>query len=108
MNKKNIIYGVGAVALLGVIYYAMKKKKDSVDTTGMATTMVEVAPYSIQWKDDPTGAVYIVENGKKYAFMSEKAFVAYGYSVPKLVTKEELDAIPNAGFVDESGKVINN
>jgi hypothetical protein len=108
MNKKNIIYGVGAVALLGVVYYAMKKKKDSVSTIDMATTMVEVAPYSIQWKDDPTGGVYIVENGKKYAFISEKAFVNYGYSVPKLVTKEELDAIPSSGFVDESGKVIKN
>jgi|688.fasta_scaffold00522_17 hypothetical protein len=93
MDNKKIIIGVGAVVLLGVVYYMMTKKK---------------APYTIQWKGDPTGAVFVVINGKKYGFISGKAFDAYGRSEPKSVTKEEVDAIPSGGRVDELGKVVPN
>jgi hypothetical protein len=40
--------------------------------------------------------------------MSSKAFDAYGRSEPKLVTKEEVLAIPAGGWVDETGKVNQN
>jgi len=108
MDNKKIIIGVGAVALLGVVYYMMTKKKDSVDVITATTTVAPIAPYTIQWKGDPTGAVFVVIDGKKYGFSSEKAFTAYGYSTPKSVTKEEVDAIPVGGWVDELGKVNQN
>ena len=103
MEDKKIIIGVGVVALLGVGYYMMKKKK--VEETIIVETLAPIAPYTIQWKADPTGAVFVVINGKKFGFMSPKAFDAYGRSEPKSVTKEEVDAIPSGGWVDELGKV---
>jgi hypothetical protein len=108
MENKKIIIGVGAVALLGVVYYMMTKKKDSVDVITATTTVAPIAPYTIQWKEDPTGAVFVVIDGKRYGFMSSKAFDAYGRSEPKLVTKEEVLAIPAGGWVDETGKVNQN
>lgn len=108
MENKKIIIGVGAVALLGVAYYMMKKKKGAVDVITATTTVTPIAPYTIQWKADPTGAVHVVIDGKKYGFMSGKAFDAYGRSEPKSVTKEEVDAIPTGGWVDETGKVNQN
>lgn len=105
-NSTKIKIGIGVVALLGVGYYIMKKNKTVVNTLTDKTTVVEVAPYTIAWLDDPTKGVYVVIKGKKYPFVSEKAFVAYGYSAPKSVTKAELDLIPKGGFVSEEGKVI--
>lgn len=106
MDNKKIIIGVGVLALAGVGYYMMKKKKGAVENVSTTTTTVtEIAPYTIQWKADPTGAVHLVKGGKKYGFMSEKAFKAYGYIEPKSATKDEVDAIPTGGFVDEEGKV---
>jgi hypothetical protein len=109
MENKKIIIGVGAVALLVVVYYMMTKKK-VVGTTmeEIVTAIVPIAPYTIQWKADPTGAVFVVIDGKKYGFSSGKAFDAYGRSEPKSVTKEEVDAIPTGGWVNELGKVIQN
>lgn len=111
MKTSKIILGVGVVALLGVGYYMMKKKKGTVENVigdvVPTTTVTEVLPYTIQWKADPTGAVQLVKGGKKYGFMSEKAFKAYGYTEPKSVTKEEVDAIPTGGFVNEEGKVMD-
>ena len=107
MDNKKIIIGVGVVALLGVVYYMMKKKK--VAGTSMeeiVTAIVPIAPYTIYWKGDPT--VFVVIDGKKYGFTSEKAFTAYGYITPKLVTKEEVDSIPSGGYVSQDGKVIKN
>jgi len=108
MKSKKIILGVGALALVGVGYYMMKKKKVTVDTATdtTTTTVTEIAPYTIAWSDDPTKAVFVVIKGKKYPFVSEKAFVTYGYSAPKSVTKAELDLIPKGGFVSGEGKVI--
>jgi len=109
MDNKKIILGVGVLALIGVTYYIMKKKKGAVENILTDTTTVApIAPYTIQWKADPTGAVHLVKGGKKYGFMSEKAFKAYGYIEPKSVTKEEVDAITTGGFVDEEGKVRDN
>ena len=115
MKNKKIIMGVGAVALLGVVYYMMKKKKATSNSNvitnneTIAPTKVSVAnipAYTIQWKEDPTKAVFLVVKGEKFGFMSPKAFDAYGRSEPKSVTKSELDAIPTVGFVDETGEEI--
>ena len=107
MDNKKIIIGVGVLALAGVGYYMMKKKKGAVENVSTTTTTVtEIAPYTIAWSDDPTKGVFVVIKGKKYPFVSEKAFVTYGYSAPKSVTKAELDLIPKGGFVSEEGKVI--
>ena len=107
MDNKKIIIGVGVVALLGVVYYMMTKKKEAgTSMEEIVTAIVPIAPYTIQWKADPTGAVFVVIDGKRYGFSSPKAFDAYGRSEPKSVTKEEVDAIPRGGFVSEEGKVI--
>lgn len=111
MDNKKIIMGVGAVALLGVVYYMIKKKKGASDSNvvNVAPTNVSVAnvpAYTIQWKEDPTNAVFLVIKGTKYGFMSPKAFDAYGRSEPKSVTKAELDAIPTVGYIDETGEEI--
>jgi hypothetical protein len=108
IENKKIIIGVGVVAVLIVAYYMMKKKKSAVENVLTdITTVTEIAPYTIQWKADPTGAVHLVKGGKKYGFMSPKAFDAYGRSEPKSATKEEVDAIPIGGYVDEQGKVMD-
>jgi len=134
MKNKNLIIGAIVLALAGAGYFMWKKKSNTTtdtttpDTTGTSATTDttgtpppantppatnttpstnNVAPSTdvVQWKDDPTHGIYVKIDGKKYAFASEKAFQNYGYSVPKLITKAELDAIPNGGFVDDTGKV---
>lgn len=127
MKNKNLIIGVIALGLVGVGFYMWKKKqnKPQMDTTSIPERFVEehqiVPPPAItppasttpstdivQWLADPTKAVFVIIDGKKYGFMSEKAFVSYGYSIPRTITEEELKAIPSGGFVDENGKVIKN
>jgi hypothetical protein len=127
MKNKNLIIGVIALGLVGVGFYMWKKKqnKPPMDTTSIPETIAGTPPAStppastppasttpstdiVQWLADPTKAVFVIIDGKKYGFMSEKAFVSYGYSIPRTITEEELKAIPSGGFVDENGKVIKN
>jgi hypothetical protein len=121
MNKKLII-GVIALGLGGVGFYMWKKKQNQplMDTSSISETIIGTPPTSttststtpstdiVQWLEDPTKGVFVIIDGKKYGFMSEKAFANYGYSIPKSITEAELNAIPSAGFVDEDGKVIKN
>jgi hypothetical protein len=109
---------IGGLVLLGVVgYYFMTKKKKSEETvlskpdsTGNITTGSTTPKednYAVTLgKVDPTGAVYLVLGEKKYPFISEKAWVAYGYSAPKTITKAQLDAIANGGFVNNDGKIV--
>jgi cytoskeletal protein RodZ len=136
MKNKNLIIGGIVLALAGAGYFMWNKNKKSAETTTPETTGTNTttdtsatppatnttpttnttpspnntAPSTdvVQWKEDPTHGIYVKIDGKKYAFASEKAFQNYGYSVPKLITKAELDAIPNGGFVDDTGKVIKS
>lgn len=122
MKNKNLIIGAIVLALAGVGFYMWKKKQNPplMDMTSIPETTVGTPPAStppattppstdiVQWLADPTKGVFVIIDGKKYGFMSEKAFTNYGYSIPKSITEAELKAIPSGGFVDETGKVIKN
>lgn len=111
---------IGGLVLLGAIgYYVMTKKKKSEEsplskpesTSGNMGNALPSATtednYAITLGSvDPTGAVWQVLGGKKYAFGSEDAWRAYGYSAPKTITKAVLDLIPNGGFIGNDGKII--
>lgn len=90
-----------AAALLGGLYFAFGRNKEGQEATvdkGFAVSM----------ENDPNGGVYIVIGGKKYGVSSEAAFIAYGYMVPQIVSKSELDAIPDGGFIAANGAVVRN
>jgi len=116
-NKKVLIGGILALVVLGYFYMA-KKKKDlllassdnatngasSIDAT---TTSTIKDNYTVTLGSvDPTGAVFLVLGGKKYAFVDELAFKNYGYIAPEVITKANLDLIPIGGFVDTQGKIV--
>jgi hypothetical protein len=119
-KNKKILIVVGLLVLGGFLYFRNKKAKANKVSGNLANTssmgdLTSVYPTGLKEKDtvnlgsiDPTGAVYVLLSGKKYAFVSEKAFNAYGYKAPKTITKTQFDSIPNGGFVAEDGKVVNN
>ena len=51
---------------------------------------------------------YLVQNGKKYGIVNSAAYAALGS--PELVTPGDaiLASIPDGGWVDESGRIINS
>jgi hypothetical protein len=110
---------IGGLLLLGAVgYYFMTKKKKNEESSlsnpesTTNTTSTNALPptednYAVTLGSvDPTGAVWQVLGGKKYAFGSEDAWRAYGYSAPKTITKAEADSIPNGGFIGNDGKII--
>ena len=113
---------IGGLVLLGAVgYYFMTKNKKVVESDSMTsnttdTTVANTTDTTTPKEDnyavtlggavDPTGAIYLVLEGKKYGFISGDAWRAYGTPSPKTITKAELDAIPNGGYVFTDGKVI--
>lgn len=91
MNKKNIILGVGAIALLGAGYYFIKKRKVS-------------KPYKIKKAGDAT--VYVVIDGKKYTFPNPIAYQNFALlNEVQTIPKSKIDLIPSGAEISESGKI---
>ena len=109
MVNKKVIYGVGAVVVLGVAYYAMKKKKGASSIVAK-NEVVAKNNYPISLgSSDVNGSVWQVIDGKKYAIYGTNALIKFGLN-PKdypyeVVSKETLDSIPDGGYIDESGIV---
>ena len=110
MKNKEIYLAVAAVAATILVYGLYKRSKNKPDLVAAAVAPVVdvVAPYTIQVINDPNNGVYLVLNGEKFGFMSEKAFTAYGYTAPKMVAKEVADAIPSKGFINDDGKLVRS
>jgi lipopolysaccharide export system protein LptC len=106
-NKKILILGLVVFAGLAYFYMQKKSKKNTLVESPEVNTLPVKDNYTVT-VDSPgsTGAVYLVLGGKKYPFISEKAFTNYGYSKPEVITSAELEAIKTGGFVSEDGKVI--
>lgn len=107
MVNKKVIYGVGAVVVLGVAYYAMKKKKGLGSTS---TTSVAVKNnYPVSLSGDTQGSVWVVIDGKKYGVGGSQALLDYGLDPAKypytVLTQTELDAIPTGGGIGEKGVI---
>jgi hypothetical protein len=107
-NKKLIALGVLVVGFAVFMFLQSKKKKNETLTPADAPPILRNNYTVTLGSVDPTGAVFVILDGKKYPFVSEKAFVNYGYKVPDVITKEELDSFTTGGFVSEDGKVIKS
>jgi len=110
MVNKKVIYGVGAVVVLGVAYYAMKKKKGLGSPSSDVPAVLAKNNYPVSLKDDPQGSVWMVIDGKKYGIGGSQALVDYGLDPAKfpytVLSQSELDLIPVGGTITEKGVVI--
>jgi hypothetical protein len=109
-DKKFLIAGLVLAGVVVAVLYAKKKQKDlTTATTNLETATEPMAKDNFTvslGSTDPTGAVFLILGGKSHPFLSEKAFTNYGYTVPTIITKSELETYPSGGFVNEEGKVI--
>ena len=128
MKKQYIIAGIiakkqyiiaGIIGLVAVAFFMYSKNKknttsstNSTNTTSTSTDMsnetgiLDNQIVTLAKGTDPTNAVFLVLGGKKYAFVSENAFLNYGYKVPTVITLEQLNSLSSGGFVDKDGKVV--
>ena len=109
MVNKKVIYGVGAVVVLGVAYYAMKKKKGLASSSSNVPAVLAKNNYPVSLSGDTQGSTWQVIDGKKYAIYGTNALIKFGLN-PKdypfeVLSKEALDSIPDGGYIDESGIV---
>jgi hypothetical protein len=106
-KNQKIAIAVVSVVLVGAMYMRFKKGKKTVATMpALSENMPDNFTVKLSTTADPTGATYLILGGKKFGFSSQEAFSNYGYTVPKIITKAELDLYPSGGFVDKTGKVI--
>jgi hypothetical protein len=111
VNLKDKRVLVGGVLVLGVLVYLYmnKKKKDAMLATTNTTTSNNSAKdnYAVTLgSSDPTGAVWIVLGGQKFAVNSQTALKNYGSPVPEVITREQLDLLKLAGMINDEGKVV--
>jgi hypothetical protein len=110
-NKKVLVGGLVLLGIVGYFFLFKKKKVTEIDLPSTAETPTASIEdnYAVTLGSvDPTGGVWLVLGGKKYGFISETAWTTYGYTVPKVITKEALDLIPDGGFVDNEGKIVKS
>jgi hypothetical protein len=109
MVNKKVIYGVGAVVVLGVAYYAMKKKKGLPSSSSNVPAVLAKNNYPVSLSGDTQGSVWIVIDGKKYAVGGTQALIDYGLDPAKypytVLTQAELDAIPTDGQINLKGVI---
>jgi hypothetical protein len=110
MVNKKVIYGVGAVVVLGVAYYAMKKKKGLVNASSGVPAVVAKNNYPVSLSGDTQEMrVWVVIDGKKYAVGGTQALIDYGLDPAKypytVLTQAELDAIPTDGQINPKGVI---
>jgi hypothetical protein len=110
MVNKKVIYGVGALVVLGVAYYAMKKKKGLVIPSSDVPAVLAKNNYPVSLKDDTQGGVWIIIDGKKYEVGGTQALIDYGFDPAKypyeVLSKSELDAIPSGGYITEKRVIV--
>jgi hypothetical protein len=110
MVNKKVIYGVGALVVLGVAYYAMKKKKGLVNTSSDVPAVLAKNNYPVTLSGDTQGSVWMVIDGKKYGIGGSQALVDYGLDPAKfpytVLSQSELDAIPTGGTIVEKGVIV--
>lgn len=112
MKNKKLLLGVGVLVVgLGVYFFMTRKKTtitdDEVLGTDLGQSIIEDGTTITLGEIDPSNAVFVVLGGKRYGIVSEEAFKNYGYKAPIVIEKAVFDTLPDAGFVNESGKVIN-
>jgi hypothetical protein len=101
MENKKILIGVGILALLGVGYFLMKKKK------GLVSSLVPArSNYAVSLDAVGETGIYQILEGKKYPFSSERAYEKYGKPTIEVITQENLNLIPTGGFIGYEGQVV--
>lgn len=102
---KNLAIGLAGIGIIYFVFFHKKGDDKKIFTGGVIEDPADKG-FTIKDPTDPTGAVFVVLNGKRYGFSSEQAFVNYGYSQPQILTKKEVEAFPSGGWVNADGRVI--
>lgn len=101
MKNKNLIYGAGAIVVLGVAYYAMKKKKVE---SGIMPALPQKNRRKVKVAGNAT--TYVIKDGKKYDFPNAKSYQNYTMlEEVRTIPKSQLDLIPNGADISEAGKI---
>jgi hypothetical protein len=77
---------------------------DSGKITGELGATFDASNFTVKSKEEPS--IYLVKNGKKHLIKNSASHLNYLWSEITVVTKDELDLIPDAGGVDNSGNLI--
>ena len=102
MNKKLILVGL----LVAGAVIAVKASSGKTEAAGNDALLIDRG-FAITYPGAPNGATFLVYQGKKYAFISQEAFVNFGYTQPVISTQQEVDSYPKEGFVGADGRVWN-
>jgi hypothetical protein len=110
MKNKKVLLGVAVLALLGVGYFMMKKKKGLGSSSSNVPAVLAKNNYPVSLAGDTLGSVWQIIDGKKYAFASTQSLIDYGNPPEKYpytaLSKEALDLIPTGGQIDEKAKIL--
>jgi hypothetical protein len=110
MKNKKVLLGVAVLALLGVGYFMMKKKKELGSSSSLIPVVLAKDNYPVSLANDTNGSVWIVIGGQRYAVNGTQALIDYGLDPAKypytVLSKEALELMPEVGSIEQKGKVV--